>query len=235
MGGLCRFLFHVPHPVLGADLSRGAGAHCRLCIPNPCWSWAVSSWEPTLLLGRRFLLQGAQGPGWGGALSWKCHCYKTGSLQDYSGLQKEPSVVWHFRCAAELQISLPSQECGCTALTKLGQKCFNKEEREESSGRKWKCSMSASESCVGIDSSVSQDREERELIATLTFKEALGSFCSLKFSLHSHTSTPFLSHLLTPPRDNPCASWLSLFLAQLSWNCHVPESQGQAITVLVWI
>lgn len=86
--------------------------------------------------------------------------YKTGSLQDYSGLEKEPSVVWHFWCAAKLQISLPSQECGCTALGKVGQKCLNKEEREESKGRKWKCSMSARKRCVGIDFSITQYREE---------------------------------------------------------------------------
>lgn len=61
--------------------------------------------------------------------------------------------------------------------------------------------------------------EQRDLIATLTFKEVFSSFYSPKFSLLPDTSTPFLSHLLTLPWDNLCASWLSLFLAQLSWNC----------------
>lgn len=110
----------------------------------------MSSWSPAAP-GQELPVQVA--PGLGRALSWS----GTVTKQPPSGLQcmaREPSSVWHFRCAAELQTSVPSQECGCTALAKPGQKCFKKEEREESQGRKSKCSVSASERCVGRDSSI---------------------------------------------------------------------------------
>lgn len=224
----------MPSPIFGyRPEQEGWG---WLCTPNPCWSWAVSSWRSRLALGRSSLpAAGGSGAGWGGALPWKCHLQNT-LPPGLEGLQKEePSVVWHFRCAAELQISLPSQECGCTALAKLGQKCLNKEEREESKGRKWKCSVSASERYVGTDSSVTRYREETELITTLTFKEALSSFCSPKFSLLSDTSTPFLSTCSLFPEITLVLPGCHCSLAEHSWNCQVPESQGQAITMLMWI
>lgn len=69
-----------------------------------------------------------------------------------------------------------------------------------------------------------------KLIATLSFKEVFSSFWSPKFSSPWYFYSFFVS-LAHSFLRYPSSSWLSLFLAQLSWNCQVPETGHHCLHV----
>lgn len=73
------------------SISAGAGSAPQ--IPPGAELWAA---EGPHCPGQELPAAGGSGDRLRRCSQLEMSCYKTGSLQDYSGLEKEPSVVWHF-------------------------------------------------------------------------------------------------------------------------------------------
>lgn len=89
----------MPSPVLDTDLNGRAGAHSVQVLPlRPKFPLELScgQLEDHTAPGQELPAAGGSGDRLRRCSQLEMSRYKTGSLQDYSGLEKEPSVVWRF-------------------------------------------------------------------------------------------------------------------------------------------